>query len=128
MESSACSSTMRLKQRAVIGFLRAEKLNPFDFFNRSLQTMCVCGDDTIDRTRMTRRHYSVDKRAIKFRKLRILKMNLGSGSCNFSVIDADHRNQVDELIQSDRNVDVISLKRKGIFRILLIDYSKRSNV
>lgn len=94
-----CSSAMstRVKQRAVIEFLTAEKVTPTEIHRR---LKAVYGDDAVDRS-------TVNRWVIKFRGCEpgkaIIVDETRSGR-PITATDDKHRKLVDDLIQNDRRI------------------------
>jgi Mn-dependent DtxR family transcriptional regulator len=89
--------SMRVKQRAVIEFLTAEKVTPTEIHCR---LKAVYGDDAVDR-------YTVNRWVIKFCGCEpgkaIIVDETRSGR-PITATDDNHRKLVDDLIQNDRRI------------------------
>lgn len=97
METCSSAMSTRVKQRAVIEFLTAEKVTPTEIHRR---LKAVYGDDAVDRS-------TVNRWVIKFRGCEpgkaIIVDETRSGR-PITATDDNHRKCVDDLIQNDRRI------------------------
>lgn len=97
METCSSAMSTRVKQRAVIEFLTAEKVTPTEIHRRLKD---VYGDDAVDRS-------TVNRWVIKFRDCEpgkaIIVDETRSGR-PITATDDKHRKLVDDLIQNDRRI------------------------
>lgn len=96
---ASCSGAMstRIKQRAVIEFLTAEKVNPSEIYRRLKAVYC---DDTVDRS-------TVNRWVIKFRDCqpgKALIVDKTRSGRPITASDDNRRKLVDDLIQNDRRI------------------------
>lgn len=125
IETCLSDMSIRVKQRAVIEFLTAEKVTPTEI-HRHLKA--VYGNDAIDRT-------TVNRWVIKFRGCKpgkaIIVDEKRSGR-PITVTDDEHRKLVDDLIQNDRRITQQRIanhigiaKERVCFIIEQLEYRKR---
>lgn len=87
----------RIKQRAVIGFLTAEKVTPTEIHRRLKK---VYGDDAVDRSTVNR--WVIKFRACEPGKTRIVDEPRSGRP--ITATDDKHRKLVDDFIQNDRRI------------------------
>uniref|UniRef100_A0A1B6KZ68 Mos1 transposase HTH domain-containing protein n=1 Tax=Graphocephala atropunctata TaxID=36148 RepID=A0A1B6KZ68_9HEMI len=97
MQTDSNAMSTRCKQRAVIEFLTAEKVNPTEIYRR---LKSVYGDDAVDRS-------TVYRWVIKFRGCEPGKAIIVDGTRSgrpITATDNKHHKLVDDLIQSNQQI------------------------
>jgi len=113
MEPSTDVLSTKLKQRAVIGFLTAENVNPTDIHRR---LKAVYGNITVDRNTVSR--WVSKCKLSDSGKMNILDKHRDGRPV--TVTDEEHRIHVDELIKNDRRItqnriaDIVGMSQERV--------------